>query len=420
MRCAVVIACLAGSLVPAPPCRAADTTGPYENGKFKGRIAYSCDGNHNDPDDWAASPVALAIVAACGAKDRLVHFDYNCILPKTDPEWEKKHADSVLGAAERYGFDKSVFHDCRKDPKAAVASIAKAVNDSSADNPLYFIVAGPMEVPVLGLKQSDPAKRKFVYCISHSAWNDGFAAKYTFTHTKRSVIELGVRWVQIRDQNALLSLSPYGRPAKPEEFKAYDWMRDANDPKLKFLWDRLQVSTRPDPSDAGMAYFLLTGDEQCDPARLQRLLAEKKVPEPVRFRTRVRLEAENFSHLEGYELEYRNDRTASHRVSVKPSGKDAWRIRTPFNEPYTATRGRYDVEVRYYDGDGRGRYTLLVNGVARGDAWESAGKGQGWTTHTIRDVEINAGDEVEAEAKGTPGGLDYVQFNYREPTKKDR
>ena len=56
---------------------------------FHGRIAYSCDGNHNDPDDWAASPVTLAILAEAGLKDRLVHFDYNCILPLTDAEWEK-------------------------------------------------------------------------------------------------------------------------------------------------------------------------------------------------------------------------------------------------------------------------------------------------------------------------------------------
>jgi hypothetical protein len=196
-------------------------------------------------------------------------------------------------------------------------------------------------------------------------------------------------------------------------------MRDAGDAKVRFLWDRLQASTRPDPSDAGMAYFLLTGDEQCDPAKLRRLLDEKKVPEPVRFRTQVRLEAENFSRLEGYELEYRNDRTASHRVSVKPSGTGGGRVRTPFHEPYAAIRGRYDVEVRYHDGDGgRGRYTLLVNGVARGEAWESAGKGQGWTTQTIRDVEIGTGDEVEVEAKGTPGRLDYVQLNYR--AAKDR
>src|SRR6185503_4906975 len=109
----------------------AQSAGPYVNGKFQGSIAYSADGNHNDPDDWAASPVALAIFAEAGLKDRLVHFHYNCILPKTDPEWEKTHAQSVLGTAERYGYDRQVFYDCHQDVEAATSSIARAIDASS-------------------------------------------------------------------------------------------------------------------------------------------------------------------------------------------------------------------------------------------------------------------------------------------------
>src|SRR5262245_6433069 len=103
----LLLACLVVSLVSTVVAQAAG--GPYVAGKFQGRIAYSADGNHNDPDDWAASPLALAIFAEAGLKDRLVHFDYNCILPKTDREWEKIHAESVLGAAKRYGYDLSRF-----------------------------------------------------------------------------------------------------------------------------------------------------------------------------------------------------------------------------------------------------------------------------------------------------------------------
>ena len=98
-------------LVTASPALAG---GPYVNGKFQGRIAYRADGNHNDPDDWAASPLALAIFAEAGLKDRLVHFHYNCILPQTNPEWEKIHAESVLGAAKRTVTTHQVV-DCRKE-----------------------------------------------------------------------------------------------------------------------------------------------------------------------------------------------------------------------------------------------------------------------------------------------------------------
>src|SRR5262245_51904989 len=82
---------------------------PFENGQFKGRIAWSCDGNHNDPDDWIASPVALAIFAEAGLRDRVVHFDYNSILPLTHAEWEKIHEASVLGAVKHYGYDLGRF-----------------------------------------------------------------------------------------------------------------------------------------------------------------------------------------------------------------------------------------------------------------------------------------------------------------------
>jgi hypothetical protein len=388
--------------------------GPFVSGKFQGRIAYSADGNHNDPDDWAASPVALAILAEAGVKDRLVHFDYNCILPQTDPQWEQIHADSVLGAAERYGYDRSLFHDCRQDLDGAIASIARAIDASSAADPLYFIVAGPMEVPFLGIQRSQPDKRRFVYCISHSRWNDGFASRYTFTHTKRSVIPSGVNWVQIRDQNPLLSKSPYGQPGPPESFAPYHWMRDSRDAKVRFLWERLLVSTRPDPSDAGMAYFLVTGDEACDPDKLKNLLDEKVVPPPVAARKQIRLEAENFRELSGFELEDRNDRTASHRLAVRLAKGDAGSLRTPFNEPFVAAGGKYDVEVRFFDESGsRPRFTLLVNGAAQGDPWQSPGEGRGWTSHTLRDVEIRTGDEIAVEVRGAATRLDYVQLNAR-------
>jgi hypothetical protein len=411
----LVVVCLAGALgnLPAPrPCAAG---APYERGRFQGRIAWSADGNHNDPDDWAASPVALAIFAACGARDRLVHFDYNSILPQTDPAWEKTHAESVLAAAGRFGYDRSAFFDCRTDLEGAVAGIARAIDESSADNPLYFVIAGPVEVPLRGIEKSDPGKRKHVYCLSHSRWNDGYSPRYTFTATKRSVIASGVHWVQIQDQNRLLSTSPYGRAASPEQWRPYRWMRDSNDLGVRFLWERLQASTRPDPSDAGMAYFLMTGDEQADPVKLEALLDRHVAPAPVPSRSRVRLEAENFRDLDGYAVEDRNDRAASHALEVTLANvAGRGRIAVPFDEPYTASRGRYDVAVRYFDErEHPSTFTLLVNGVARGPSWDSPGRGQGWSTQTLHDLEIQAGDEIAVVTQGAPGRLDYVQLDER-------
>jgi hypothetical protein len=401
-RVAAVLLCLTASDRHEAEAR------PFINGRFHGRIAYSCDGNHNDPDDWIASPVALAILAKAGLKDRLVHFDYNCILPQTNPEWEKIHAESVLGAAERYGFDKALFFDCRRNRDAAVASIAEAINHSSADNPLYLIIAGPMEVPYQGIQRSDPARRQYVYCLSHSRWNDGFASSYKFTFTKRSVIEQDVHWVQIGDQNRLLSFGRYGQPATPPEFKPYFWMRDSNDANVRWLWERMVVSTRPDPSDAGMTWFLVTGDEECDPAKLKGLIEDSNRRAPVVERRQVRLEAENFRHLEGFALEDRNDRNASHRLSIKFDGNSAASVRTRLDEPFTGDAGHYDLHIRHLVEPGaQALWRFLVNGKSAGGEWRASNSGGQWVTHTIPGAPIRRGDELTVEV--TAGGHGHRQ-----------
>jgi hypothetical protein len=418
MRCLLRSVCVAVALVQMSAAALHARSGPFDGNSFQGRIAYSCDGNHNDPDDWAASPVALAILAEFGVKDRVVHFDYNCILPETDSQWEKTHETSVLGAAQRYGYDLSVFHNWREDLDAAVDSIARAINASSADDPLYFILAGPMQAPLMGIEKSDPEKRKHVYCISHSRWNDGFARRYKFTHTKRSVIPSGITWVQIRDQNALLSTSPYGRPAGDEHWRPWHWMRDSDDPKVRFLWERMVVSERPDCSDAGMAYFLLTGDEQADPNKLRQLLDTNTRPAPIPARTDVRLEAENFTELHGFVVEDRNDRSASHRLGViLTDGTTIGRIGTRYDQPYTAPSATHDVEVRYFDGkSGRSQLRLSVGGVQQGETWTASADTDSWQSRTFTDVPVKVGDEIAVEVLADSpesGKLDYVQLNYR-------
>ena len=57
--------------------------GPFDGKEFKGRIAFSSDGNYNDEDDWGAFPVAVAILDGLGSKTL-----------------------SQLGQIEAWGFDR--------------------------------------------------------------------------------------------------------------------------------------------------------------------------------------------------------------------------------------------------------------------------------------------------------------------------
>jgi hypothetical protein len=111
----------------------------------QGRIAYSCDGNNRDRDDLFASAVTIAIFGAFGATDKVVHFDYNSILGEDDPEYLKIHEESVRGAAKRFGLSDDVIFNDSTELDAAIDNIRNAVNASSPTNPLYFVIAGPME-----------------------------------------------------------------------------------------------------------------------------------------------------------------------------------------------------------------------------------------------------------------------------------
>ena len=190
--------------------------------------------------------------------------------------------------------------------------------------------------------------------------------RYTFTHTKRSVIPTGIHWVQIADQNRLLATGPYGRPSTGAEWIPWHWMREAREERVKFLWERMRISTRADCSDAGMAYFLISGDEEGDPVKLRKLLVDGQIPEPVALRKSIRIEAENFRTLESYEVEFKDDREVSHRINIKLTGGKG-RIETPFSELFTGDSGQFDVAVRYFDEkQGNSRLALYINGTLKG------------------------------------------------------
>ena len=422
MRHYMRIACAASILVHVLVASAYGHRGPFDGEHFKGRIAFSSDGNYNDEDDWGAFPVAVAMLDAFGVTDKLVHVDYCNILPKNDPRFYQEMVESVLGAAERYNLPRSVLFDCQKDLDGAVESIKDAINASSGEDPLYYVLAGPMDVPSRGIEASNPDKREYVYCISHSRWNDGYTSsdRDLHLHNKRDVIPSGINWIQVKDGNRNLAHpGGVGRQSAPEQWRLYHWLRDASDARLRWIFTRLEAEQRADISDSTMTYFLLTGDEDADLTKLQDLLDAGHVPKPMDPRACVRIEGENFLTLDNYDVDRRSDRGASHRLSVRLASAGTGRIRTPLRQPYAAESGRYDVDVRYFDeADGRCRFALFINGIPQGEPWHASVDNGEWATHTISDVAVNSGDEITVQINGDAGEygkLDYVQLNYRGP-----
>ena len=310
-------------------------TGPWVDGALRGRIALSHDGNFNDEDDWSAFPVVIALLDAYGVKDKLVHVDFNNIIQDNDPRFEKEMTASVLGAAERYGIRPSVLHNCRTDLEGAVRSIRDAVNASSPAGPLYYLLAGPMDVPYRGILAADPAKRRHVYCLSHSVWNDGFGNRRIKGRTKRDVIALGVHWIQVAPGDRLQYSGVPGSKSTPENWAQFQWLRDSRDERLRWVYTRLQAVGRCNVSDATITYAFLTGDEQCDPQKLAAVLDKHEKAKAIAIRPTIRLEAENFTVLENYVPVY-GPRGVSQRLFVRRSQPGKAMIRTTLHEIYAA------------------------------------------------------------------------------------
>jgi hypothetical protein len=228
------------------------------------RIAIDADGNFNDPDDWAASPVGLAILSKLGRKGRLVHYSYNNYLGRNSSRFYQQMSYSINRSISLYGLRRSVFFDAQRRLDAAIENLRRQIDRSSSSDRLFIIAAGPMELTYRAVKRASPAKRSYVTVISHSNCNNKRQDPPQMTHNYLDVRRLGVKWLQIPDQNPRLYTNG---------FQSWHWMRDARDSRLRFLYGRMTATGKPDVSDAGMVYFLLRNDPRPTPDKLRRLLS---------------------------------------------------------------------------------------------------------------------------------------------------
>ncbi len=268
----------------------------------KGRIAISSDGNHHDHDDWAATPLTLAILASQGLQDQTVLYVYSDHVWGNGGHQGRGYEEmqiSALGGQKQFGFESTKFIAGVDDPEAAYAAMAEVINASSANDPLFIIAAGPMHVVGEGLRLADQSKRKYVSVISHSPWNNWHSDRpgkgedhsgWTFDEmieTFGTRTGGSVEFIQIANQNG-----GDGYPGLHTDRTAFDWIltSPARDqaPYKKGSWDWLYARQEScikrggknfDPSDAGMAVFLLTGEDKTSPDHVRRLLENPVVKE---------------------------------------------------------------------------------------------------------------------------------------------
>ena len=230
------------------------------------RMAVSADGQ-GDPDDIGATPAKLAMLAHAGLQDRLVHYHVNSRVELKD---EDEMLTSLFEGGELMGFDPATLFSASTDYREAGNSddnatsrhLAEQINASSAEDQLLVVAAGPWEVIYQALDLADPSKQQFVTVLTHSAVNDANALRNGEGRTRDDVEsdfgDIGV--IDIRDQNKFFSTRG------GNGFSDWNEWKDSDNENLKFVYDRMEVSGKPDISDAGMVFYSLTypetGEEQ--------------------------------------------------------------------------------------------------------------------------------------------------------------
>ncbi len=229
----------------------------------KGRLAVVADGNSPDPDDLGGTAVTLALLRATGLESKLVHYSHSCDIVRVKRISEKaeieRHAlmqSACDVTARRWGgFDSLTFLDAKWQMDATIKDLAKAINASTANDPLWIVEAGEPDIIGFALKASKKEKHKFVKVVTHHPANDDAGDFYTW----KSILDFGVEEVRIPDQNIKLKVK------LPE----WNWARDHKDPRLQQVWLQGKIAEvddvvrfqkgKWDCSDAGMILYWITG-----------------------------------------------------------------------------------------------------------------------------------------------------------------
>jgi hypothetical protein len=256
----------------------------------KGRIIISSDGNEHDEDDWASTPMSLALLASRGLQDQLTVYTFSDHIWGSDKEKSnasEQMRESAFMGAKLFGFKKTKFIEAVAAPNFAIIEIARQINKSSAKDPLTIIAAGPMDLIGDALNESDSTKLAYVRLISHSVWNDEHADKpyewekhegWTWEKIKEKFERKGLQLDHISDQNGGEDYE-----GLKTDLTKYDWLKNQTNlnPKLfeknswTWLYSRLVAAQKGeefDPSDAGMVIYLLTGSQKNTPDSIREIL----------------------------------------------------------------------------------------------------------------------------------------------------
>lgn len=256
---------------------------------FPGRVAWSADGNQHDTDDWLASPWALAIFRAAGLSQlKVVYFGYNSHLWDTREGYDEIHENNIKGTIARWGgYNSAILFNEVADTDAAVDKLVEEINKSTASDPLWLVAAGPIETFGIAIEKANADALRHVTLLSHSTWNTNHAVRdHNSKYSMEFLREIGVNYKKIKDQNNQDGAPGWTTRGLKRKTEYFEFLKDHEDERIQWLWNCRVMPQYENPhyqrgyydySDAGMAYWLITGandggDEDATPRKTFDLL----------------------------------------------------------------------------------------------------------------------------------------------------
>ena len=314
------------------------------------------DGNNNDNDDIAALPMAAALTNAAGLQNKSTFLYNNNLGEPNNPRQVDLMRQSAT-IAEKLGID---VYDYQANAQQATARVVEIINSGQK---VLAIEGGPMEAIYRALEQVSPQNRKNVTLLSHSGWNEnrnvatkpGVNDVRTWSDIKSRFPE--VELVEINDQN--------GVGDKGFKSAKWSWLDNTNNPVLAET-RRLMKNAYSfnDPSDAGMHFYALTGNQYGDPNDAKAFFQQNPPsftpvsnPNPMPAPNgSITVEAESMQLSGEYRVEANTAASGGQDISLRGGATEgAGAAKFNFNGP----AGKYNVKIHYFDeNDGIGQLRL--------------------------------------------------------------
>ena len=228
-------------------------------------IVSQFDGNNNDKDDIAALPIAAALTNARGLQQKSIFF-YNNNLSEPNDKNQLKQMRKSAAFAEKLGIETV---DYQTDLSAATNKLVQIFNSGKK---VLSLEGGPMEAVYRALEQTSKEKLSNITLVSHSNWNEerdegsrpGGGKPRTWQDIKNNFPD--VTLIQVADQNGVW-LGSYHDDDTGFQNPDWTWLDSTTNSVLREARALMAnaESKVNDPSDAGMHFFVFTGNETGDP-----------------------------------------------------------------------------------------------------------------------------------------------------------